>query len=1037
MNARSSDVSADGDANPATGNGTVLNARYEWSFGDTNNTNRSSAYDDNGERGWIGAHAYDTAGTYTVTLKVTDREGNQFSSTKIVNVAPAPATNYERYVSAGANGLGDGTTASTAWTMSQLLSNMSSLDNKKVMFRKGDTFGVSVPLGGKVIDLTGRTNVTLSSYGSGARPVIQWTGSRVQASLINIGNGSSKIRVDGLRLESTFDKTSGGLEDVYGRDPVTKAQVVPDAISVSGGGVGAAAQDLTFVDLEFVDVFNAINMNGAPSRVLVQDCSTLENNDIRGYFVWNEGASVALLGNTVLDSTEENLVRGTGDYTDWLISRNTFGNNLVESPASGQQPRDNFKASLAMQHGRWGFVTGNTFVGGNVGAGPLNAPDANNPTHRTQWIVMERNTLTPSIVPGSSTTNISGFELNAGLSDSEFRNNSVSVPATGGKAIFFKDIGAFGRNVKRSSIVWNTINLYRPTNVLAESTGIDYALDGEASTSVNEAITIAGNLIRVESTSGSGRLGGIHFGANFPLSEFAEIRDNVIFTSGVGQYHFRTPFYTGDHTAITETSLNDQLAIAGKGGGNVTRDIQLDSEGVPNVGSGSTSPDIVSPREKSADDVRGILRSRTAPSTAGWKQRLLAPTSAAAMASGATVSITWNDVAVNETAYEIERSTSSDFSTGLFTLPSVGANVTTAIDNNVPAGTYYYRVRAVSGAGRSGFTVTPSVTVSTTGGGTTATEPFETGTITTVNQLATYTNSSSGIEVTNLNTFSAGLEFINRGTTPANYALMAKSWGDSLAIKKKVAGAAVAFDVTSLRIVAGGVSIAAQQVSITAYSDEAGTIAINSVPFKNQGAIAAGQTEVVSLNVQNAKLIKIVFGSFVAGVDDLVFPVPTAPAATETFASGTIVKNTSTNQWVYTSGTTSVQIDSAAGQPTAYELTDMDPTAGTNNALVTSSFFTTFGIRRISGGAAQSFNLASINLIGQGPGIPAGSGYVRLTAYSDEAGTTAIGTTQYYTAGVATGAVATWGGLGITNAKLVRLQFYGGFTGAIDDVVFN
>jgi fibronectin type 3 domain-containing protein len=79
------------------------------------------------------------------------------------------------------------------------------------------------------------------------------------------------------------------------------------------------------------------------------------------------------------------------------------------------------------------------------------------------------------------------------------------------------------------------------------------------------------------------------------------------------------------------------------------------------------------------------------------------PSNLAANAVSRTqVNLGWSDNANNETGYSIERSTKPN--TGFAVVASVGANVASYADASVAANKqYYYRVRAVNGAGNSGY----------------------------------------------------------------------------------------------------------------------------------------------------------------------------------------------------------------------------------------------------------------------------------------------------------------------------------------------
>src|SRR5207249_3748101 len=66
--------------NSTLGGGTALTAKFEWDFGDD-----GSKY--NNLVGFNAAHIYDKAGTYTITLTVTNEGGKSDSVTRTVSIA--------------------------------------------------------------------------------------------------------------------------------------------------------------------------------------------------------------------------------------------------------------------------------------------------------------------------------------------------------------------------------------------------------------------------------------------------------------------------------------------------------------------------------------------------------------------------------------------------------------------------------------------------------------------------------------------------------------------------------------------------------------------------------------------------------------------------------------------------------------------------------------------------------------------------------------------------------------------------------------
>ena len=88
-----------------------------------------------------------------------------------------------------------------------------------------------------------------------------------------------------------------------------------------------------------------------------------------------------------------------------------------------------------------------------------------------------------------------------------------------------------------------------------------------------------------------------------------------------------------------------------------------------------------------------------------------APSSlAAAAASSTQVNLTWADNSYDETGFAIDRSTTSDVSSGVTTITR-GANTTSYSDTGLTAGiTYHYRIRATNNAGTSANSTSASAT---------------------------------------------------------------------------------------------------------------------------------------------------------------------------------------------------------------------------------------------------------------------------------------------------------------------------------------
>ncbi|HEX8204576.1 MAG TPA: LamG-like jellyroll fold domain-containing protein, partial [Solirubrobacteraceae bacterium] len=113
------------------------------------------------------------------------------------------------------------------------------------------------------------------------------------------------------------------------------------------------------------------------------------------------------------------------------------------------------------------------------------------------------------------------------------------------------------------------------------------------------------------------------------------------------------------------------------------------------------------------------VRAITATDTSAWSNVAsattqsvpAAPSGLTATASSPTqVNVAWTDNATNESGFVLQRSTSSDFATGVTSI-GMSANATSYSDTGRTAGTtYWYRVRAQNGAGTSAWSNAASAT---------------------------------------------------------------------------------------------------------------------------------------------------------------------------------------------------------------------------------------------------------------------------------------------------------------------------------------
>ncbi len=374
--------------------GDWIHAKMTWDFGDG-----GSRY--NTLNGFNAAHAYERAGNYTVTLKLTNDAGK--SAWAQVNVNVTAASRRAIYVSQWSGNDNNSGTSSNAAVQSFGRAAQLVGDNTEILFERGGTFNAYNAMN------VGFNNVTIGAYGNGDKPIVRYTGPmKLGAQIIGMNTASRHITIRDI----TFDGI-GGPRDYDG---------MAQAVNVSGS-------DITIRDCQFLNVADAINTNGKPSGLLAMDNTAPIG--VRGYFAWVEGSDQVYLGNKVADSMYQHVLRNEG--TDrLLIAYNDFTN----------EGADVIKCTLNLHKGSYMYVTGNTLTAGTMLIGPLGGADGvNDKGARARNVVLENNQIRSdvsiyhgaehvmidnNIVYGSTGFGVDGYnsEYQRGVADLHILNNT-------------------------------------------------------------------------------------------------------------------------------------------------------------------------------------------------------------------------------------------------------------------------------------------------------------------------------------------------------------------------------------------------------------------------------------------------------------------------------------------------------------------------------------------------------------------------------------------------------------------------------------
>lgn len=339
--------------NSSLGSGDAASARFEWDFGDA-----GSSY--NKLVGFNAAHLYQTPGTYTLTLRVINAAGKSDTVTQQVTITPP--SRWAIYVSNAGSDSNPGTIERPLRTISG--ASMYALqDHVAIYFRRGDTFDT-----GTNSLLMGGSNSTVGAYGSGAKPVLRYSGPRDRTRpIVNTDPSSRNVTIRDLTFDSIYTGTDGD------------ASAMPMAITPYGTSISITG--CTFLNVGF-----AINANTNPNGLLVQDNDAPNVTGIRSYFLWAEGSNFVVLGNKVVNVTREHSIRVFG-----ATRLNFHANDLTNLDRRSIDPRDDAKAALNIQKSSYAWASGNRLTGPNQ-IGPLGGPTGiNEKGARTLFVVFEAN----------------------------------------------------------------------------------------------------------------------------------------------------------------------------------------------------------------------------------------------------------------------------------------------------------------------------------------------------------------------------------------------------------------------------------------------------------------------------------------------------------------------------------------------------------------------------------------------------------------------------------------------------------------------
>ena len=274
---------------------------YEWDFGDSSPV----------VHGFNAAHVYTTADTFTVTLTVTDINGDTDDATVEVTVMARDGATY--YVSEAGDDDNDGLTDLTPWkTANKAFAGMTNGrygPGDIILFNKGDTFDMSTGLVSPDSFQAIGYGYMFGVYGSGAAPEIKNISGTGRFITMGTNCGTAHIVFSGLNFDC---QTTGGQ----------KGSVL--------NAIGRACEHLLFYQCTFDGCAEIMLANGGAT------------NNSAGFFIvectGNASTAIQLFIRTERFAMVDSAFYYSGNHTCYAsyVDRGVIVGNTLAYPAFGR-----------------------------------------------------------------------------------------------------------------------------------------------------------------------------------------------------------------------------------------------------------------------------------------------------------------------------------------------------------------------------------------------------------------------------------------------------------------------------------------------------------------------------------------------------------------------------------------------------------------------------------------------------------------------------------------------------------------------------
>lgn len=393
---------------------------YAWNFGDPAdgatwsngtgfNNSKNVAY------GPIGAHVFETPGTYTVALAVTD--GTNTVSNSCIQIAvqepdvvfASTATRcYSKTGSFAGCPAGAMQVTSAAGDFDAAIA-ADLATGRRLLFNRGEAWTTST---NAILNVDGPW--TIGAYGSGAKPIVRWTaGSSILLFGWNGSNSFKDARVMDLVLDqgSSFQTPFAQIGiDFNGKfDQVTLLR-----LDMPGG---------------VVQSFTKANLTGAWDQFTVADSTIgpLSSGALGGRGLYLSSSRAAFLGNLVDNDGEAEHNLRVMHIDRLVISNNTFtrpSSTKANLTLRGTEWYTSNGPMPAGQYAQHAVISDNKFTGGDGVTVPVNTSIDASHEVRTRYMIFERNWWSNQLATTTALSLDSSF--------STIRNNIFDLSATTG-----------------------------------------------------------------------------------------------------------------------------------------------------------------------------------------------------------------------------------------------------------------------------------------------------------------------------------------------------------------------------------------------------------------------------------------------------------------------------------------------------------------------------------------------------------------------------------------------------------------------------